>query len=338
MSDENALVVQHTILPGMPEIPIEEAAPAADAARERHLLTNYQEGLSAETLERQRYDLLLFARYLESVYIRHGDFYSDLEAWRHVNAGLVDGFKQWMKREGYSIGSVNVRLATIKAYCKIAHDARVIGTSEFTRIRGVDGIPHKKAVNIDKKRAQTRREYAGHATVKKAQATVIPDEVLPRLKFPDTGFLSKRDALLMCLLLDHALRVGEIAILKKTQINLETRLLTFDRPKVDKEAQKHELKGDTLAAAMLYLPTIPPEQESLFDLAVTSIQQRVRLIGRLAGIAGLYPHDCRHSATDRAARNGATLQELMEFGGWTNAQTAIRYLQRQEISNKNIKL
>jgi len=172
MSDENALVVQHTILSGMPEITIEEAAQAAEAAREHHLLGNYKEGLSAETLERQRYDLALFARYLESVYIRHGDFYSDLEAWRHVNAGLVDGFKQWMKREGYSIGSINVRLATVKAYCKIAHDARVMGTPDYTRIRGVDGIPHKKAVNIDKKRTQTRRDYAGHATTRSLRSSV----------------------------------------------------------------------------------------------------------------------------------------------------------------------
>lgn len=338
IDDSTALVVQHTILPGQPEMAIEEAAQAAEAAREHHLLRTYQEERSAETLERQAYDLALFARYLESVYTRHGDFYSDLEAWRHVNAGLVDGFKQWMKREGYAIGSINVRLATVKAYCKIAHDARIIGTSEYVRIRGVLGIPHKSAVHVDKKRAATRREYAGHATVKKSHAVAIPDEALLKLKFPDTGALSVRDSLLMCLLLDHALRVGEIAILKKTQINLTTRLLTFDRPKVSLEEQRHELKDDTLAAALLYLPTIPQEQESLFDLAVTSIQERVKLIGQLSGLDGLSPHDCRHSAADRAARNGATLQELMEFGGWTNAQTAMRYLRRQEISNKNIKL
>jgi integrase len=242
-------------------------------------------------------------------------------------------------------------MATVKAYCKIAHDARVISTPEYVRIKGVESIPHRKAVNIDKKRTITRRTHAGHATVKKAQATVIPDELLPALKFPETGFLAARDSLLMCLLLDHALRVGEVAILKKAQIDLDyiwidpedsTNIrrgsLTFDRPKVDKDKIFAIFTPDTYAAAMAYLPTLPAEQESLFDLAVTSIQERVRMIGRKAGIDTLSPHDCRHSAATRAAHNGATLQELMEFGGWTNAQTAIRYLKRQEISNKNIRL
>ena len=53
--------------------------------------------------------------------------------------------------------------------------------------------------------------------------------------------LAQRDTLLMCLLLDHGLRVGEVAILKKTDINLTNKLLTFDRPKVS--------KGDQLAPA-----------------------------------------------------------------------------------------
>jgi len=93
----------------------------------------------------------------------------------------------------------------------------------------------------------------------------------------------------------------------------------------------------TYAAALAYLPTIPPEQESVFDLAVMSIQKRVRLIGqRMAGIPNLSPHDCRHSAADRAARNGATLQELMEYGGWRTTTIALGYLKRQQISNQNI--
>lgn len=338
MNEETAMIVQHTILPGQPEIPIEQAAQAADAARDHHLLKNYQEERSAETLERQGYDLALFAKYLESVYVRHGDFYHDLEAWRHINAALVDGFKQWMKREGYAIGSINVRLATVKAYCKIAHDAGIIPTATYIRIQGVQGIPHKSAVHVDRKRAVTRREHAGCATTKKAQATDIPDEALPLLKHPQTGPLAARDGLLMCILLDHGLRVGEVAILKKTQIDLEARLLTFDRPKVTKEREKHRLSDDTLAAARLYLPIIPPEQESLFDLAVTSIQERVRLIGHLAGIEGLSPHDCRHSAADRATRNGASLDALMQFGGWTNYGTPLQYLKRRAISNEGINL
>ena len=95
---------------------------------------------------------------------------------------------------------------------------------------------------------------------------------------------------------------------------------------------------EAMCTCWLSLPAIPEDQGSLFGLAVTSVQERVRHIGHLAGLEGLSPHDCRHSAADRAAKNGATLQELLEFGGWTNAQTAMRYLKRQDSSNKHITL
>ncbi len=325
MNNETSLIQQ-------PSIPMEQVASIAEAAREHTALERYQDNLSDETLERQGYDLALFARFLDSIHTSPGDFYNDIEAWRHINAGLVDGFLQWCKHQGYAIGSLNVRLATVKAYCKVAHEAGVMPTATYVRIQGVKGIPHRSARHVDKRRDVTR------VGTKKARAVDIPDLLIDALKHPGTGQLAARDRLLMCLLLDHGLRVGEVAILKKTHINLATKLLTFSRPKVDKEDQLHLLTDDTYAAAIAYLPTIPEDQESLFDLAVSSIQERVRMIGRAVGIPNLSPHDCRHSFSDRAARSGATLDELMQAGGWTNYQTPLGYLKRRAIANDGIKL
>jgi integrase len=196
----------------------------------------------------------------------------------------------------------------------------------------VKGIPRKSARHVDKRREITR------VGTKKASAVDIPDMDIYALKHPDTGALTKRDTLLMCLLLDHGLRVGEVAILKKTHVNLTNKLLTFDRPKVSKGDQLHLLTDDTYAAAAAYLPTIPDEQESLFDLAVSSIQERVRMLGRAVSIPNLSPHDCRHSYADRAARGGATLDALMQAGGWSNYQTPLGYLKRRDISNDGIQL
>jgi integrase len=220
----------------------------------------------------------------------------------------------------------------VKAYCKIAHDAEVISTPVYARIQGVKGIQRKQARNVDKRRDVTR------VGTKKASSVDIPDLLMGALKHPDTGQLTPRDTLLMCLLLDHGLRVGEVVILQKTQISITNRLLMFDRPKVSKQRILALLTEDTYAAAQAYLPTIPAEQESLFDLAVSSIQERVRLIGRSVGIPNLSPHDCRHSAADRAARNGATLDAIMEFLGHSNYQTSLGYLKRRAISNEGIKL
>jgi integrase len=292
-------------------------------------LERYHEGLRDETMRRQRTDLLTFTRFLHSVGVQAGDFYQDLNAWHGISAGLLEAFIEWQKLQGYAIGSMNVRLATVKAYCHLAYEVGILDVDTHTHIQGVKGIQRKQARNIDARREISRVGY------KKAQAVDIPLELLPALKHPDTGDLSKRDALLMCLLLDHGLRVGEIVILKRNQIALRARQITFYRPKVD-EPQTDCLTDDTLAAARAYLPTLPAKQESLFDLAITSVQERVRMLGELVGIHGLSPHDCRHSWASRAASHGTPLDRLKQAGGWSNLQTPLRYIKAAAIANEGV--
>jgi integrase len=323
MNDETAIIRQ-------PVTDLADVSALAEEFSKATRLTRYQEGLRDETIRRQKTDLLTFARFLASINTQAGDFYNDLSAWQGIRAGLIEAFIEWQKLQGYSIGTINVRLATLKAYCHLADEVGILDIDTHTHIQGVKGIQRKQARNIDARREISRVGY------KKAQAVEIPIELLYKLKHPATGFLAKRDALLMCLLLDHGLRVGEVAILKKSHISITNRLLTFDRPKVSKDDQLHLLTDDTYAAALAYLPTIPDNQASLFDLAVSSIQERVRMLGRAVGIPNLSPHDCRHSNADRAARSGATLDALMQAGGWSNYQTPLGYLKRRAISNDGI--
>jgi integrase len=294
-------------------------------------LIRYQEGLRDETLRRQKTDLLTWARFLENVGVAPGNFYHDLNAWHGISAGLLEAFIEWQKRAGYAIGTINVRLATIKAYCHLAYEVGILDVDTHTHIQGVKGIQRKQARNIDARREMTR---VGH---KKAQAVEIPLELLSKLKHPETGLLAKRDALLMCLLLDHGLRVGEVVLLKRNQIHLRARMLTFYRPKVD-EPQTDRLTKDTYEAACAYLPTLPASQESLFDLAIISVQERVRTLGELVGIEGLSPHDCRHSWATRAARHGTPLERLKQAGGWSNIQTPLRYIKDSLIANDGVLL
>jgi integrase len=323
MNDETALTIPQ--LTGA----LADVAAIAEEFSKATRLTRYHEGLRDATLTRQRTDLLTFAKFLASVGVAPGDFYNDLHAWHGISAGLVEAFIEWQKMQGFAIGTINVRLATVKAYCHLAYGVGILDTDVHTHIQGVKGIQRKQARNIDARRATIRIGY------KKAFAVEIPDELLHKLKKPETGFLAKRDALLMCLLLDHGLRVGEIAILKRNQIALRSRLLTFYRPKVD-EPQTDRLTNDTLASARAYLATLPPKQESLFDLALISIQERVRTLGELAGIHGLSPHDCRHSWATRAARHGTPLERLKQAGGWSNIQTPLRYIKDSAIANEGV--
>src|SRR5260370_15327420 len=211
-------------------------------------LTRYQEGLRDETIRRQKTELQTFVRFLASIGTSPGDFYNALSAWRGIRAGLLEAFIEWQKLQGYAIGSINVRLATIKAYYHLAYEVGILDIDTHTHIQGVKGIQRKQARNIDARREVSRVGY------KKAQAVDIPIELLHKLKHPETGSLAKRDALLMCLLLDHGLRVGEIVILKRNHIHLRGRTLTFYRPKVH-EPQTDPIPDHTLPPPPAHLPT-----------------------------------------------------------------------------------
>src|SRR6266481_5066110 len=102
-------------------------------------LTRYQEGLRDETIRRQKTDLLTFARFLHSIGVQAGDLYNDLSAWQGIGAGLLEAFIAWQKLQGYSIGTINIRLATVKAYCHLAYDVGMLDMDTHMHIQGVKG-------------------------------------------------------------------------------------------------------------------------------------------------------------------------------------------------------
>jgi integrase len=126
---------------------------------------------------------------------------------------------------------------------------------------------------------------------------------------PKTG--GESDTLIMCLLLDHGLRVGEIAILTRKNFDLKAGSFTFHRPKVNK-TQTHELTADTRKAAAAYFKPDAPDEGILWRKsckgsgklssqmseisAPRALTKRVELLGRHAGIEGLSAHDARHYA------------------------------------------
>src|SRR5438034_10985201 len=100
----------------------------------------------------------------------------------------------------------------------------------------------KEGRNVDQKREVTR------VGTKKAEAVPLTQEQARALKEQSNTPQGRRDALLMCLLLDHGLRCGEVAALTPESLNVSSGLLTFYRQKVDK-VQTHRLTRDTLLAA-----------------------------------------------------------------------------------------
>lgn len=324
---------------------------AANQAAAKSAFADYQSRKATNTLRRQRADLDLFARYLAEVGKGSAPTGEALatapETWCGVTWGLVEGFARWMLRQGYAIGSVNVRLSTVKTYSKMAAKAGALDRQELAMIRLVEGYPHKEAKRIDDRRAEA--EIPTRVGAKKAESVSLTADQVEALKEqPDTP-QGRRDRVVMCLLLDLGLRVGELARLTVGDVDLEAKALRFYRPKVDK-IQTHDLINGSFGAVRSWLqtdaPAIGPLLRSsrkggeLTDAGMTerAITERVRYLGGRIGVKGLSAHDLRHCWATTAARNGTALDRLMDAGGWASSAMPLRYIQAAKIANMGVRL
>ncbi len=314
----------------------------ANAYASTNVFAEYRQRVAANTLRRQAADLLLFERYLGEAGVRVTDLATQPDPWRGMTWGIVAGFIRWMLKQGYAVGTVNVRLATIKTYCSLAHQAGTISADDYTAIKTVKGYGHRQATKVDEKREVKR------TGTKKAQSISLTKEQADLLKHqPDTP-QGRRDTLLMCLLLDHGLRCGEVALLAVTDFDLKTRVFKFYRPKVDK-VQTHRLTADTLAAALLYFTYDAPLAGRLLlgsrksgrlegSMSGRAINDRVQTLGQAIGVQNLSPHDCRHYWATRAAQQGTDPFVLQEAGGWNSLAMPRRYVEQAKIANEGVKL
>lgn len=312
---------------------------------------DYQSRKSSNTRRRHGADLALFASFLGGAGLELDTqaLQNQPEAWTGITWGIVEGYKRWMIAEGYAIASINSRLSTIKTYARLAFKAGAIGETEAALIRMVEGYSHKDGKHLDAGRRVKRRG------VKKASAVTISAEQARALKSqPDTP-QGRRDALLMCLLLDHGLRCGEVAALEVDSINRRTGEMTFYRAKVDK-VQIHKLTADTVRAAWAWFesgdaPTTGPllrasmgkgagsahwKELGAAGMSERAITKRVRDLGRAAGLQGLSAHDCRHYWATRASRAGVDTLRLMQAGGWTSPAMPARYVEASKIANEGM--
>jgi integrase len=318
----------------------ERANQAAASSR----FTDYRSRRAEQTLRRQDADLLLFREFLIRVKIHTGDLANEPAAWRPVTWGLVEAFVKWQVENGYAIQSINVHLSSIKTYARLAMQAGVLLPQEYALIRAVQGYSFREQNRIDARREITR------IGLKKAEPVKLtPEQAALLKKQPDTP-QGRRDAFLMCLLLDHGLRVGEVAALSVNDFNINDGQLRFFRPKVNKE-QVHHLTKDTLAALKAYqthddIPcnglvlrrSLRNEELGATGMSDRAITARVCFLGEKIGVMGLSAHDCRHFWATSAARHGTDPFVLQEAGGWSSLAMPRRYVDDNTVANEGVKL
>jgi integrase len=330
-----------------PLLPGELAALIGDKANQAAAASrfaDYRSRRAEQTLRRQDSDLMLFREFLAFVGLRTGDLSAEPAAWRPVTWGLVEAFVKWQLTQGYAIQSINVHLSTIKTYARLAMQSGALLPQEYALIRAVQGYSFREQTRIDQKRERVR---IGH---KKAEPTKITPDQAAALKAQPNTPQGRRDTLMLCLLLDHGLRVGEVAALARSDFNLAERELRFFRPKVNKE-QVHHLTRDTLSALSAYIDNGDAPVDGLLlrrskkneelgaaGMSSRAITGRVEFLGLRLGIADLSAHDCRHYWATSAARHGTDPFVLQEAGGWSSLAMPRRYVEDNTVANKNVKL
>jgi integrase len=323
----------------------------ANKAAERAVFRLYQDRRPENTLRSQRAALGSFAEFMRTCGLSSPDLFSDPLSWMGITWGLVQSFQAWMLREGYSVKTINDRVSVVKVYMALANQAGVIPDGEILRLQRLRGFSRKEAIDTDEKRK--KQGLGTRRGAKKAQATPITEEQARELCKVRRGTpQARRDALMMCLLLDHGLRVSEASLLMVENIDLQARQITFYRPKTGRTS-RHNLRGRAWQILVEYLNKDNHAQSGPLILAscktgalvtgkgmtTRSIQERVAQLGQRLGIENLSPHDCRHYGATQAGNDpNVSLAALMAWGDWDSPQSAARYINRGQADNDGVSL
>lgn len=325
------------VLPSQPSA-LAVAAQIADQLARANVLASYRQGKGPKTLQRQRVDLALFEMFLAEAGAPTTGLVDSLALWAEVSPGLVEAFLNWQLVKGYRIGSINVRLSTVKTYVRLAAQAGYIPGDRAQLIELVHGISHKQGRNIDALRQQTSMSAKKHEPTKisPAHVALLKQQLLAETMQGDT--LASRDLLLFLLAAEHSLRCSELALLKRENLDLEAGLLRIYRQKTDRW-QLHQLTPSALAAAQYYLRLcvvetwLFPGEEPGMGLATRSIYDRISLLGKRVGLKALGPHDLRHYY---ATYSKGDIGALQQAGGWSSPSMPLKYRIEQEIANKGV--
>lgn len=349
MTPETTILIQApTMLQVYDDDLMRAAGEAANAAADENIWREYHKDITENTRKRQMNDLASYCAYLQEagIYRTAIQMYTDPYAWAGTTYGLLEGYIQWAMHKGYAIGTINVRLATLRKYCELIgpRGVKILDAMTLQLIQTVKGTSGKKARNNDRDRKE--QGITTRKGRKKEDATALTTAqalALKKATTPHARGTQERDAALIGLMVEHALRCGEVADLDIEHVNLQAGTITFYREKTDKD-ETHALKKHTRIALENYLATEQRATGPLFlgnkgkRLSRRAINARVQELGRQIGVEKLSPHDLRHFWAFDALRNQTPFHQVKAGGGWKSDGMVMRYAQRAGIANEGVKI
>lgn len=333
-----------------------QAGQAAQQIVQQNVFARYHQTKSPGTKEAQKSDLLVFSRYLKEMGVLRSPeaLFLDPFAWEGVTSGILEAFRQWLYyaqsgKKGYSISSVNRFLATLRQYCKLAFLSGVISQQDWLLLKEVKAHSYAEGSNVDRDRFEMG--IIPRMGNKKAEPTMIDSVDFSALQEVQTNhvrerddFLQQRDFLLLCLLGEHGLRVGEVVGLNVEHIDLRRRKITVTHFKTH-EKDTLDLLPATEIAVRNYFSLVSRERgQPLFPgykgkrMTRRGITDRITTIGNAIGITHLSPHDLRHYFTREWFAREELLNVIQRYGGWKSGAMPLYYAKLFGVDNSKPKI
>ncbi len=318
---------------------------AADLVNANPFLENLLKK-APNTITRHLKELRNFGAFLTERGKRGGNMQQP-ESWKDVTADDIHDYKNYMLyTRGLATSSVNQTIFIIRSYAALSAAHGGMQQSEvFKATQTAKGIRTREADRIDEQRPVSR------ASSKKATATIITKYQAEQLKHAhDNTAKGRRDALLMCLLLDLGLRISDVIALTMENIDMTARTISLKTKKTG-TALNLSMTDDVYNAAAAYFMEYTPAAVDVpiwygvnkhgqvqGTFSKHSAQMRVTALGLSLGIENFSAHDCRHYWVTAADRGGSSLLAITEAGGWSTPTMPARYVNKGKINNAGIKL
>jgi integrase len=325
----------------MAHLPEFHAAANFSAAQDE--FNNFLKDKQPNTIFAYRNAILQFENFLTSLHLNVHDMFEDLSQWRKLDYGVCQKFQTFMIEVcHYAPSTINQRMAAVKIWAKYAENFDYIDANTYGKILKIKQRPQRRD-------EQGKRIHSDIEHAKKANANWLNDSQLERLKeVPLTDPINRRNAVLLTILADLGVRIGEALGMRIENLSLERGTIFFRRGKVKKNTVLR-LTKDALKAVSVYMaedrkgitegPLLLAHHKSKLTNRPLSRAQAfaiVREAGRRVGCNNLSAHDLRSSFTKRALLHGSPIDAVRRAGGWSGFGTILTYAGDVDVQNDGV--
>lgn len=228
-----------------------------------------------------------------------------ITATSDITADSLEGFKQKLKDEKYTLKSISRKLNSVKSFFKYCVGAGIVTSSP------ANSVSHPKY-------------------------EVAPPRVLSPLEYRALRDAAKDDVRMYAiieLLLQTGLRIGELSAIQLQDISLEKSILKI-RAYESHDARKVPLNKTAKEAIETYVKDRPKTKNTTLFVTKTgnpflirNIRTAVNRYFRIAGVENAKVNDLRHTFIVEQLKAGVPIVELSHMVGHKRLSTTEKYLE-----------